>query len=109
MISLHLLGALLSGEKEITVGLKVEVGHFDVVDVQRPLGLAQKICAEQGHLNILFQRELLPDARDRQRRRTRPILKDTQGGLTFSAVKGTHGETTVKESLLWGLSRRLKY
>ena len=68
VILLHLLGALLRREKEVTVWLKVEVGHFDVVDVQRPLGLAQKVCAEQGHLNVLFQRELLPDARDRQRR-----------------------------------------
>lgn len=74
VISLHLLGALFRREEEVTVGLKVEVGHFVVVDVQRPLGLAQKVRAEQGHLNVLFQRELLPNARHRQRRRTLPVL-----------------------------------
>ena len=54
MIPLHLLGALIRRQKEVTVGLKVEVGHLDVVDVQRPLGLAQKVGAEEGHLDILL-------------------------------------------------------
>ena len=68
VILLHLLGALLRREEEVTVGLKVEVGHLLSVDVQRPLGLAQKVGAEQRHLDVLLQRELLPDARHRQRR-----------------------------------------
>ena len=63
MVPLHLLGALLRREEEVPVRLKVEVGHFRAVNVQRALRLAQKVGAEEGHLDVLLQRELLPDAR----------------------------------------------
>jgi hypothetical protein len=78
VIPLHLVCPLVSGEEEVPVRLKVDVWHVYAVHVQRPLGLAQKVGAKHGHLDVLLHRKLLTYSADRQRRRALAI-----GGVLF--------------------------